>query len=75
MNYLIYKIRSSLGVFGVLIALAMVIALIVLWPLLIIWSVNTLFPVAAIPYTFWTWVAVLIFTMTFGKANVKVNKA
>ena len=28
-------------------------------PIAFIWSVNTLFPVAAIPYTFNTWIAAL----------------
>lgn len=37
-----------------------IIALIVLTPLASIWALNTLFPVLAIPYNFWTWLAVLI---------------
>jgi hypothetical protein len=41
-------------------AIALVVFLIVLGPLLILWSLNTLFPVLAIPYTIWTWVAALI---------------
>lgn len=38
----------------VLILLAVVFA-----PFTTIWALNTLFPVLAIPYTFWTWLAVL----------------
>jgi len=34
---------------------------------------NTLFALG-IPYTFWTWLAMLIVTGTFGKTNVKINK-
>jgi hypothetical protein len=41
-------------------AIALVVFLIALGPLLILWSLNTLFPVLAIPYTIWTWVAALI---------------
>ena len=37
-----------------------VILLIAAGPLLLIWSLNTLFPVVAIPYTVWTWLAALI---------------
>ena len=33
---------------------------IVLVPLITIWALNTLFPVLAIPYSFETWVAVVI---------------
>lgn len=36
------------------------IALVILGPLLTIWSLNTLFPVVAIPYTIETWAAALI---------------
>lgn len=38
----------------------LVLALIILGPLLTIWSLNTLFPVLAIPYTLETWVAALL---------------
>jgi len=41
--------------FGVL-----VLVLVILGPLITIWAMNTLFPVLAIPYTFWTWLAVII---------------
>ena len=37
-----------------------VILLIAAGPLLMIWALNTLFPVLAIPYTIWTWLAALI---------------
>jgi hypothetical protein len=53
--------------------IALVIAIIVIGPLLLIWSLNTLFPVLAIPYAIETWIAVLILSGVF-KSNVKVNK-
>jgi cobalamin biosynthesis protein CobD/CbiB len=46
---------SKLILFG-----ALIIILIVLGPLGIIWSLNTLFPVLAIPYTIETWAAAII---------------
>ena len=36
-----------------------IILLLLLTPLLTIWSLNVLFPVLAIPYNFFTWLAVL----------------
>ncbi len=33
---------------------------IVFGPLAVIWALNTLFPVLAIPYTFKTWLAILV---------------
>ena len=56
---------------GKFVILVGVIAIaILLWPFAIIWAINTLFPLLAIQYTFWTWLAVLIITGTFGS---KVN--
>ena len=40
--------------------LVLIIVLIILGPIATIWSLNTLFPVLAIPYTFETWVASVI---------------
>lgn len=64
------QLLAGLGLVGAVIA---VILLGILWPLVVIWAVNTLFAFG-IAYTFWTWLAVLVLTMTFGKANVKINK-
>lgn len=36
------------------------VALILLGPILTIWSMNTLFPVLAIPYTVDTWLATVL---------------
>lgn len=61
---------AALGVFGIL----LLIALIIFHPFVIIWAVNTLFALG-IEYTFWTWLATLILTSSFGRANVNVNKS
>lgn len=45
---------------GAVALLLIVIALIIVGPLLTIWALNTLFPLLAIPYTVWTWLAVLV---------------
>ena len=49
-----------------------VFLLIVLGPLLTIWSLNTLFPVLAIPYTVETWFAALLLGGLFTR-SVKGN--
>lgn len=46
-----------IGIVGVA---ALIVVLVIAGPLLIIWALNTLFPVLAIPYTIWTWLAALI---------------
>ena len=42
-----------------------------LGPLLVIWSLNTLFPVLAIGYTFWNWLAVFFLMLAFGNKGVQ----
>jgi len=59
--------------FVVLGIVAAVIALIIAGPLLIIWALNTLFPVLAIEYTMYTWLAALILGSVFGP-TVRVKK-
>ena len=54
-------------------AIAVVLVLLAIGPWLVIWSLNTLFPVLAIEFTFWTWCAVVIMG-TFFRANVSVKR-
>lgn len=57
----------------VILAVAAVIFLIIVGPLITIWSLNTLFPVLAIPYNIWTWLAVIVLG-AFLRANVSVKR-
>ena len=53
----------------------LVIGVIIFTPLACIWSLNVLFPVLNIPYTFNTWIAAFFFTSLFGSGAVaKVSK-
>ena len=47
-----------------------IVAVIALGPILTIWSLNTIFPILAIPYSLETWAAVIILGGVF-KSNVK----
>jgi hypothetical protein len=47
-----------------LLIVLVVILLIVFGPILLIWSLNTLFPLLAIDYTFKTWLAALLLAGT-----------
>lgn len=62
-----------MNTFATILAVVIVILAIVFGPFAMIWSVNTLFPVAAIPYTFETWIAAIVLAGVF-KANVTVKK-
>lgn len=46
---------------------------IVFGPFLTIWALNTLFPVLAIEYSFWSWLSIIILG-GFLRAKVSVNK-
>jgi len=61
---------NNLGAAGIIL---LIILLIIFMPFAIIWAVNTLFGLG-IAYTFWTWLATVVLTGTFGKANVTVKR-
>lgn len=44
----------------IILTVLITIALLIAGPLITIWALNTLFPVLAIPFTFWTWLAMLV---------------
>ena len=48
-----------------LFAVIFMIALIVLAPLAIIWALNTLFPILAINYGLFQWLAVVVLNLTW----------
>ena len=65
--------KVNVGPITMIAIVAIVIAVIILAPLAIIWALNTLFALS-IAYNFWTWLAILVLTSTFGRANVRINK-
>jgi len=62
--------KSFITVLGLI---ALVVLVLAIGPLLTIWAFNTLFPAAAIPYDFFTWLAVIILGAFF-RANVSIKK-
>jgi hypothetical protein len=57
---------------SIILMVVLLTALVVLGPLGILWALNTLFPLLAIPYNFWTWAAVVLLNgSTY--ARFKVN--
>lgn len=59
---------------AVFLLLLLLVVLIIAGPLLVIWALNTLFPVLAIDYTTWTWLATLILTSVLSASHIKTNK-
>lgn len=64
------RLLAQLGIVGMI---PLVILMIIFWPFVIIWALNTVFGLG-IAYTFWTWLAMLVITATFGKAKISYNK-
>ena len=51
----------------------LIAAIVVFAPLAVIWSLNVLFPVLAIPYTFDAWCAVVLLN-AFVQGAVRINR-
>lgn len=54
--------------------IVLIVLLIIIGPLATIWALNTLFPALAIPYDFFTWLAVIVLGSAL-RANVNVKGA
>jgi len=59
----------------VILALFVVAILLFVVPFLLIWSLNTLFPVLAIPYTLETWLASVLISSFFGTSHLSMKKS
>ena len=53
-------------------AILFVVFLVVIGPIATIWSLNTLFPVLSIPYSFETWLAIVVIGGVF-KSSLTVK--
>jgi hypothetical protein len=63
--------KSIITILGLV---ALVAVVVIIGPLLTIWAFNTLFPTVAVPYDFYTWLAVIILGAFF-RANVSIKKS
>ena len=61
------------SIIKVTLAIALILVLLAIGPWLVIWSLNTLFPLLAIEFTFWTGCAVVVMG-TFFRANVTIKR-
>lgn len=57
--------KQTKDIMTILFALAIFCVIVAIGPLAIIWSLNTLFPVLSIPYTFYSWLAVVVMNLTW----------
>jgi hypothetical protein len=52
---------------------ALIALLVIIGPFVTIWGLNTLFPVLAIPYTFETWLAIIVVQVAI-RSNISKSK-
>ena len=62
--------KYTADIVGTLIFITFLGLLIMFGPLAVIWSLNTLFPILAIPYNFYTWFAVVLLNLTWMSKSV-----
>lgn len=61
-----FKRQTKLGGFGtggILLLFLILLLIIVFSPFLTIWALNTIFPILAIQYSFWTWLAMVLLNL------------
>lgn len=64
--------KNTKDILTILSVVVFAIIMIVFTPLVVIWSLNTLFPVLAIPVGFYQWLAVAVLNLTlFSKVAFK----
>jgi len=57
--------KTTKDILTILFTLTLACLLIAFGPLAVVWSLNTLFPVLSIPYTFYSWLAVIVMNLTW----------
>jgi hypothetical protein len=57
--------KQNKDIAAIVLLLTIAVVLIAFGPLAIIWSLNTLFPVLSIPYSFYSWLAVIVMNLTW----------
>lgn len=66
------KVTSD--IISIIFYISLIVFLIAIGPLAVLWSINQLFPMLAIPYSFWNWLAVVILNATWMSKSVLTKK-
>lgn len=61
-------------IFKLILGIAILVIAVAVGPILMIWSLNTLFPVLAIQYTWETWTAAFLLSAPFGSGMFRKSK-
>lgn len=66
--------KQTKDIMTIVALLTFAVLLIIFGPLAIIWSLNTLFPILAIPFGFYQWAAVVLLNLTIFSKTVFTRK-
>jgi hypothetical protein len=66
--------KETWDIIMIIVGIAFVVLAIIFGPLVILWALNQLFPVLAIPYNFWNWLAVVVLNLTWMSKGLVVKK-
>lgn len=61
-------------IFKLILGIAILVIAVAVGPILMIWSLNTLFPLLAIQYTWETWIAAFLLSAPFGSGMFRKSK-
>ena len=65
--------KTTKDIIYILAILAFAALAVIFGPLLTLWAVNTLFPMLAIPYNFYSWLAVVLLNLTL-RSSISLKK-
>lgn len=54
---------GGLGTGGIILLFLVLLLILIFAPFITIWALNTIFPILAIQYSFWTWLAVVLLNL------------
>jgi hypothetical protein len=57
--------KAQIQFWSLIAGISLLVIAIIFMPLAVVWALNTLFPVLAIPYNFWSWLAVIVINLTW----------
>lgn len=65
--------KTNKDILSIIAILVLAVLIVIFGPIATIWAVNTLFPMLAIPYNFYSWLAVVVLNLTL-RSSVSFKK-
>ncbi len=65
--------KTNKDILSIVAILVLAVLIVIFAPFATLWAVNTLFPVLAIPYNFYSWLAVVVLNLTL-RSSVSFKK-